>query len=100
MQQAAKRKKIISVLNATESYTLFLSFFLSFFLWLYLQHMEVPRLGVEWEVQLLAYATAPETPDPSFIFNLCCSLQQCQILNPLSEARDQARILTDTMSGS
>ena len=29
-----------------------------FFLGLHLQHMEVPRLGVESELQLPAYATA------------------------------------------
>ena len=44
--------------------------------------MEVPRPGVELELQLLAYATA--TLDPSCIYELHCSLQQCQILNPLS----------------
>ena len=31
---------------------------------------------------------------------LCCSLQQCWILNPLSEARGQTCILIDTMSCS
>ena len=29
------------------------------------QHMEVPRLGVESELQLPAYTTATATPDPS-----------------------------------
>ena len=33
--------------------------------------------------------------DPSCICNLCLSLQQCQILNPLSRARDQTCILMD-----
>ena len=28
------------------------------------QHMEVPRLKVELELQLLAYTTATATPDP------------------------------------
>ena len=37
--------------------------------------MKIPRLGVELELQLSAYATATATPD--------------QILNPLSEARDR-----------
>ena len=53
-----------------------------------LQHMEVPGLGVESELQLQAYITATAKPDPSCIFNLCLSLQQCRILNPVSEARD------------
>ena len=65
-----------------------------------LQHMEVPRLGVELELQLLAYATATATLDLSCICNLCCSLQQLQTLNPLSEARDQTQVLRDTMLGS
>ena len=45
----------------------------------------------------VAYATA--TPDPSHICDLCHSLQQRQIFNPLSEARDGTHILTETMSG-
>ena len=50
--------------------------------------MEVPRLGVELELQLQAYTIAVAIPDLSRICDLCHSLQQCQILNPLSEARD------------
>ena len=62
--------------------------------------MEVPQLGVKSELQLPAYTTAKETQDPSSICNLRRSLQQCQILNTLSEARDQNRILMDTLLGS
>ena len=51
-------------------------------------HMEVPRLGVEWELQPLAYTTATATPDLSLICNLHHSSQQCWILNPLIRARD------------
>ena len=58
------------------------------FLELHLRHMEVPRLGVELELQLLAYTTASATQDLSHICDLHLSLQQHQILNPLSEARD------------
>ena len=47
-----------------------------------------------------AYATATAPLDPSRICNLSHSLQQCQILNSLSEARDQTHILMDYMSGS
>ena len=50
--------------------------------------MEVSRLEVEPELQLLTYATATVTPDLSNICDLHCSLWQCRILNPLSEARD------------
>ena len=62
--------------------------------------MEVPRLGVKLEPHLLAYITAIATPDPNRICNLCHSLWQCGILNPLREARDHIHIRTDTMSGS
>ena len=51
--------------------------------------MEVPRLGVKSELQLLAYATATAMQDPSHICDLHHSSRQCWILNPLSEARDQ-----------
>ena len=57
--------------------------------------MDVPRLEVGSELQLLAYTTATETPDPSHICDLCHSLWQVWVLNPLSEARDQTCILTD-----
>ena len=62
------------------------AFSVFFFLWIYLRHMEVPSLGVELELQLLAYTTATATPDLSRICDLHCSLQQCQMLNPLSKA--------------
>ena len=41
------------------------------------------------ELQLLTYATATATQDPSHVCNLHHSSQQHQVLNPLSEARDQ-----------
>ena len=43
------------------------SFLLSFrlFLGLHLQRIEVPRLGVQLELQLLAYTTATVMPDPT-----------------------------------
>ena len=52
-------------------------------------HMEAPRLGVKLELQSLAYTTARTMPDPSYICNLHHSSWQRQILNPLSEARDE-----------
>ena len=58
--------------------------------------MEVPRPGVKFQLQLQAYTTTTETPDLSHICELHHSLQQPQILNPLSEARDQTHILMDT----
>ena len=59
-----------------------------FFLWLHPGHMEVPRLGVNSELQLTAYTIAAVTQDLSHICDLCHSLQQHRIPNPLSEARD------------
>ena len=50
--------------------------------------MEVPRLGVESELQLLSYTTATATPDPSHVCDLHRTSWQRRILNPLSEARD------------
>ena len=35
-----------------------------------------------------AYAMATAMPDPSHVYDLHHSSRQCQILNPLSEARD------------
>ena len=82
---------------------MFFIFFLSFFfLGLYVHHMEVPRLGIEFELQLLAYTTAMAAPDTRCIYNFCCSLWQCWqcwMFNPLSEARDQTCILIETMLG-
>ena len=51
--------------------------------------MEVPRLGVELELQLPAYTTITAMQNLGCICDLCCSVQQSQILNPLSMARDQ-----------
>ena len=76
--------------------TFHFSFFLCVFLGLHLQHMEIPRLEVKSELQLPAYATATAMQDLSQVCDLHHSSQQCQILNPLTEARDQTRILTDT----
>ena len=69
-------------------------FFFFWFLGLHLRHMEVPRLGIESELQLPASTTA--TPDPSSVCSLHHSSQQRWILNPLSEARDRTHILMDT----
>ena len=62
--------------------------------------MEVPRLGVELELQLPAYTTATAMQDLSCICDLRRNVWLSQILKPLNEARDQTRILTDLMPGS
>ena len=67
----------------------------SFFclLGLHLRYMEIPRLGVESDLQLLATATA--TWDPSHVCDLHHSSWQHRILNPLNEAWDQSCVLMD-----
>ena len=55
--------------------------------------MKVPRLGVQMELQLLAYTRAKATQYPSRICNLHHSSQQRQIRNPLGEARDRTQNL-------
>ena len=77
----------------------FFFFFFFFFcllsiLGLHPQHMEVPRLGVQSELQLPAYASTA-TWDPSCICDLHHSSPQGRILHPLREARDQTRNLMD-----
>ena len=64
--------------------------FLFLILGLHMWHMEVVRLGVKPELQLLAYATATATAtrDLSHICDVHHSSQQRRILNPLSEARN------------
>ena len=53
----------------------------------HLWHMEVSRLGIELELQLLAHATAIATQDSSCVCDLHHSSWQRQSPNPLSEAR-------------
>ena len=57
--------------------------------------MEVPRQGVQWELTAagLHHTTATVIQDPSHVCHLHHSLQQCQILNPLIEARDRTHNL-------
>ena len=55
--------------------------------------MEIARLGVQSELQLLAYTTATVTRDLSHVCDLHHS---SQILNPLCEARDPTHNLMDT----
>ena len=45
-------------------------FFFFLFLGLHLEHMEVPRLGIESELQLLAYATATAMSELSHVCDL------------------------------
>ena len=74
----------------------FFFFFFFFFFWFlgpYLQHTEVPRLGVQSELQLPAYTTATATLDLNHVCHLHHSSWQHQILNPRSKARDRTHDL-------
>ena len=90
-------------LNFTRDFFLLKSFlilFFSFFFFIFsflglpLWHMEIPRPGVELELQVTIYATA--TQDLSCDLHHSSQQWQCQILNLLNEARDWTRILMDT----
>ena len=76
---------------------LFLFLFFWFFCLLgpHLGHMEVPRLGVQLELELPAYATATVTQDLSNVCDPHHSSQQPRILSPLSKARDGPHVLMD-----
>ena len=86
------------ICNWGQNFTPVLFFFLNLFLFLgpHPQHMEVLRLGVELELQMLAYTTAIATQDLSHVCDLHHSSWQRQIHNPLGEARNWICILMDT----
>ena len=85
-------------LNSSFQFSFLFLFFFFFFCFLgpHLQHMEVPRLEVESELQLLVYTRATAMHDLSRICGLHHSSQQCQIPSPLSETRDLTHNLMDT----
>ena len=79
----------IFLVAAQEFFSLPSFSFFWFFLGPNLRHMEVPRLGVQLELQLPAYTTARATQDPSHVFDPHHSSWQPRILNPLNKARDR-----------
>ena len=62
--------------------------------------MEVPRPGLNWSCNCLAYTAAGAMPDPSLFGNLRRSLRQCRVLKPPSNVRDWTRLLMKTSSGA
>ena len=94
--------------------------FFSFFLQLHLQHVEVPRLGVNMELQLPAYTTATATPDLSHICHLhhsyrnarsltqwarpgiepTSSLILCWVLNHLSHNGNSIKHISQLLDGT
>ena len=83
-----------------ETAEFFSFFFFSFFAFCFLgphsRHMEVPRLGVESELQPPAYTTATTRPDLSCVWDLHHSWGEHWILHPLTKIRDRTHILVDT----
>ena len=61
--------------------------------------MEVPRLGVEPELQLPAYTTATAIWDLSCVCDPHHGSGQQSILNPLIRARDRTCVLRDILVG-
>ena len=88
---------VINMVQKGRAYKCFGYFSLFFFVFLgpHPQHIEVPKLGVESQLQLLAYTLATATPDPSHVWDLNRSSQQHWILNPLSEWRNRTCIFMD-----
>ena len=67
-----------------------------FFLGPHPWHVEVPRIAVNRAVAAGLHHSRIATLDRSHGCDLHHSSWQCWILDPLSEARDQTRVLTDT----
>ena len=78
-------------LKSSSVFCLFVFVFLVPHLW----HVDVPSLGVKLELQLSVYTTATAMWDLSCFYDLHNNSQQQWILNPLSGARDQTRVLMD-----
>ena len=87
--------------SLTCMFSLSLSLFFFFFFLVFLglhpkKRMEVPRLGVKSELQLLAYTPARAILDLNHVCDLPRSVWQCRILNLPSKARDRTCFLMDT----
>ena len=72
-----------------------LSFFLFCFLGAHSGHMEVPRLGVELELQLSAYTTQQQLEIPAVSATYTTAHSNAGSFNPLSEARDPTYVFMD-----
>ena len=72
---------------------IYLFIYLLCFLGLHSQHMEVPRQGVQLELQLPAYAIATATLYLNSFSDLYHNSWQLRILKTLSKARDRTHNL-------
>ena len=84
---------IVTTINAKQFLEVTQYFLFFCFLEPHPWHMEVPRPGVESELQLPTYTTATATPDRGLVCDLHHSSWQRWILNLLSEARNGTRNL-------
>ena len=75
--------KNFKLLRSVSLFSIIILLFLSFLWGLHPWHVEVLRLGVESELQLLACTTVTATPDSSCICNLRPMLQLMATLDPL-----------------
>ena len=93
MPMSGHPSPFLSFVTASCIVCLFVCLFLGPQVW----PMDLPRLGVESELQLPAYTTAAatETPDQSRVCDLPHSSRQHQILNPQSQAWDWTGVLMD-----
>ena len=69
----AETLKVAGAMGLCSILNMFIFFSFLIFLGLHLRQMEVPRLGVELELQLLAYTIATAMLDLSHICDLHCS---------------------------
>ena len=89
VKKVKKTRELMLKLGIFQCWQSVFCFVLSFcfFLGPHPWHMEVPRIGVELELQLPVYATATAMRDSSCIWDLHHSSQQHQMPNPLSEIK-------------
>ena len=99
IQPTSQRSRVIADSVAPQRELLYHNlFFLVLFVFSELnpQQIEVPRLQVKLELQLLAHTIATTMQELSCICDLHHSSRQPRILNPLRKARDWTHVLMDT----
>ena len=82
------RDKWVLLVHLDWNWSFHIGFFFFFFLWSHQQHMGVPRLGVELELQPPTYTRATATRELSHICEPHTAHNNAGSFKPLSEARD------------